>query len=75
MFISKDYHFYAKCFFLSRKTIYRVEAITNIDADEPIVDNDDNESDEEFEDDEDDTAALLAELERIKKERSVVFFN
>jgi len=49
---------------------HKVEAITNIDADEPIVDNDEDESDEEFEDDEDDTAALLAELERIKKERA-----
>ena len=49
----------------------RLEAITNIDADEPIIDNDSDrdESEDEVDDDEDDTAALLAELERIKKER------
>ena len=49
--------------------LFRIEAITNIDADEPIIDNDDNDSDDETDDDEDDTAELLAELERIKKER------
>ncbi|XP_055345874.1 protein CWC15 homolog [Paramacrobiotus metropolitanus] len=46
----------------------RVEAITpgNLDADEPLDDSDKDTSDEE---DEDDTAELMAELNRIKKER------
>ena len=41
----------------------------NLDADEPIANDDDNESNDEIDDDEDDTSELLAELERIKKER------
>uniref|UniRef100_A0A8V5FV64 Uncharacterized protein n=1 Tax=Melopsittacus undulatus TaxID=13146 RepID=A0A8V5FV64_MELUD len=41
----------------------------NLDADDPLTDEDDE--DEELEDsDDDDTAALLAELEKIKKERA-----
>ncbi len=43
-----------------------------MDADEPIANDDDNESNDEADDDEDDTAELLAELERIKKERFVI---
>jgi len=42
---------------------------TNLDADDP-VDDDDDES-EESDDDDDDTAELLAELQRIKKERAI----
>ncbi|KAK6195417.1 hypothetical protein SNE40_000853 [Patella caerulea] len=46
----------------------RVEPISaaNLDADDPIDDDDDDESS----DDEDDTAELLAELQKIKKERT-----
>ncbi|MCO5612534.1 hypothetical protein L7F22_066802 [Adiantum nelumboides] len=47
-------------------------AIKNIDADDSDVDlkSDSDESDDDDDDDEDETAALLAELERIKKERA-----
>jgi len=41
----------------------------NLDADDPI-DHSDGDSDTESSDDEDDTAALMAELQRIKKERA-----
>nr|XP_033805855.1 spliceosome-associated protein CWC15 homolog [Geotrypetes seraphini] len=41
----------------------------NLDADDPLTDEDDEE-DESEEDSDDDTAALLAELEKIKKERA-----
>lgn len=41
---------------------------SNLDADDPVDDDDDDDSDES--DDEDDTAELLAELQRIKKERA-----
>ncbi|CAB4038194.1 spliceosome-associated CWC15 homolog [Paramuricea clavata] len=41
---------------------------TNLDADDPVDDDDSDDSDES--DDEDDTAELLAELQRIKKERA-----
>lgn len=41
---------------------------TNLDADDPVDDDDDDDSDES--DDDDDTAELLAELQRIKKERA-----
>ena len=48
----------------------RLEPIANnLDEDEPIVDDEDNESNDEANDEDDDTAELLAELERIKKER------
>lgn len=40
-----------------------------MDADDPVEDSDADE-DEEDSDDEDDTAALMAELQRIKKERA-----
>ncbi|CAG5117968.1 unnamed protein product, partial [Candidula unifasciata] len=45
----------------------RIEQIpaSNLDADDPV----DDDEDEENSDDEDDTAELLAELQRIKKER------
>lgn len=48
----------------------RQEALTasNLDADDPVDDEDEEEEDDS--DDEDDTAALLAELQKIKKERS-----
>uniref|UniRef100_A0A3Q3KFV7 Spliceosome-associated protein CWC15 homolog n=1 Tax=Monopterus albus TaxID=43700 RepID=A0A3Q3KFV7_MONAL len=39
----------------------------NLDADDPLTDDEDSEEDS---DDDDDTAALLAELEKIKKERA-----
>ncbi|MEE6472963.1 hypothetical protein FKM82_009791 [Ascaphus truei] len=39
----------------------------NLDADDPLTDEDDDDSDD---DSDDDTAALLAELEKIKKERA-----
>ncbi|XP_032814232.1 spliceosome-associated protein CWC15 homolog [Petromyzon marinus] len=43
----------------------------NIDADDPIEsDEDEDASDKDSDDDEDDTAALLAELSKIKKERA-----
>lgn len=42
--------------------------VTNLDADDPV--DDDDEDDSEVSDDEDDTAELLAELQRIKKERA-----
>lgn len=47
-------------------------AIKNIDADDSDADlkSDSDESDDDDDDDEDETAALLAELERIKKERA-----
>lgn len=53
-----------------RRDIEEKLAIKNIDADDSDVDlkSDSDESDED--DDEDETAALLAELERIKKERA-----
>ncbi|NXS65036.1 CWC15 protein, partial [Pandion haliaetus] len=41
----------------------------NLDADDPLTDEDDEDEDLEDSDD-DDTAALLAELEKIKKERA-----
>ncbi|GLD46954.1 myotubularin-related protein 2 [Lates japonicus] len=41
----------------------------NLDADDPLTDDDEDEDSEEDSDD-DDTAALLAELEKIKKERA-----
>jgi len=41
----------------------------NIDADEPVDDSDADDADDDS-DDEDDTAALMAELQRIKKERA-----
>ncbi|ODN05448.1 Protein CWC15 A [Orchesella cincta] len=41
----------------------------NLDADDPIEDSDADDADEDS-DDEDDTAALMAELQRIKKERA-----
>ncbi|XP_029458232.1 spliceosome-associated protein CWC15 homolog [Rhinatrema bivittatum] len=41
----------------------------NLDADDPLTDEDD-EDDDSDEDSDDDTAALLAELEKIKKERA-----
>ncbi|CAH3185977.1 unnamed protein product [Porites evermanni] len=41
---------------------------SNLDADDPVDDDDDDDSEES--DDEDDTAELLAELQRIKKERA-----
>lgn len=41
---------------------------SNLDADDPVDDEDEDDSDES--DDEDDTAELLAELQRIKKERA-----
>jgi len=49
----------------------RLEALSasNLDADDPVDDDDDDEEEEES-DDEDDTASLLAELQRIKKERA-----
>ncbi|KAG2456863.1 CW15A protein, partial [Polypterus senegalus] len=40
----------------------------NLDADDPLTD--DDEEDEDSDDSDDDTAALLAELEKIKKERA-----
>ncbi|KAG9351424.1 hypothetical protein JZ751_022674 [Albula glossodonta] len=40
----------------------------NLDADDPLTEDDDDDSDEDSDDD--DTAALLAELEKIKKERA-----
>ncbi|CAO2596001.1 Spliceosome-associated protein CWC15 homolog, partial [Lemmus lemmus] len=40
----------------------------NLDADDPLTDEDDEDFEEESDDD--DTAALLAELEKIKKERA-----
>ncbi|KXJ24909.1 spliceosome-associated protein CWC15 homolog [Exaiptasia diaphana] len=46
----------------------RLEHAPNLDADDPVDDDDDDNSDES--DDEDDTAELLAELQRIKKERA-----
>uniref|UniRef100_A0A7N4V1T7 Spliceosome-associated protein CWC15 homolog n=1 Tax=Sarcophilus harrisii TaxID=9305 RepID=A0A7N4V1T7_SARHA len=42
----------------------------NLDADDPLTDEDDEDEDFEEESDDDDTAALLAELEKIKKERA-----
>lgn len=53
----------------TRREVEEKLAIKNIDADDSDVDlkSDSEESDD---DDEDDTAALLAELERIKKERA-----
>lgn len=50
----------------------RLEHISssNLDADEPVDDDDEDDSDSD-ESDEDDTAALLAELSKIKKERSL----
>ena len=42
----------------------------NLDADEPLDDSDVEEDVDDSEDDEDDTAALMAELQRIKKERA-----
>ncbi|XP_077987745.1 spliceosome-associated protein CWC15 homolog [Glandiceps talaboti] len=49
----------------------RIEQIpaANLDADDPI-DDDDSDSDSDSSDDDDDTAALLAELNKIKKERA-----
>ncbi|CAL8075238.1 unnamed protein product [Orchesella dallaii] len=41
----------------------------NLDADDPLEDSDADDADEDS-DDEDDTAALMAELQRIKKERA-----
>ncbi|XP_036381062.1 protein CWC15 homolog [Megalops cyprinoides] len=41
----------------------------NLDADDPLTDDDDEDEDSD-EDSDDDTAALLAELEKIKKERA-----
>lgn len=41
----------------------------NLDADDPVDDDDEDDDDDES-DDEDDTAELMAELQRIKKERS-----
>ena len=48
-----------------------VPIVINLDADEPIANDSDNESNYDDDDDEDndDTAELLAELDRIKKER------
>ena len=40
----------------------------NLDADDPLTDEEDEDEDFEEESDDDDTAALLAELEKIKKE-------
>jgi protein CWC15 len=40
----------------------------NLDADDPLTDEEDEDFEEESDDD--DTAALLAELEKIKKERA-----
>jgi protein CWC15 len=65
-------------------TITQLAIEHNLDADEPIINNDsDDDDDDEYknrdnededydddDDDEEDTAALLAELERIKKERA-----
>ncbi|XP_041356249.1 spliceosome-associated protein CWC15 homolog [Gigantopelta aegis] len=50
----------------------RLEAIpaANLDADDP-VDDDDDDDDDESSDDEDETAELLAELQKIKKERAL----
>jgi len=50
----------------------RLEHISssNLDADEPVDDDDEDESDSDDSDD-DDTAALLAELSKIKKERAL----
>ncbi|EDO36355.1 predicted protein [Nematostella vectensis] len=45
------------------------QAASNLDADDP-VDDDDEDDDSDASDDEDDTAELLAELQRIKKERA-----
>nr|XP_055176716.1 spliceosome-associated protein CWC15 homolog isoform X2 [Nyctereutes procyonoides] len=42
----------------------------NLDADDPLTDEEDEDEDFEEESDDDDTAALLAELEKIKKERA-----
>ncbi|XP_039770912.1 spliceosome-associated protein CWC15 homolog isoform X1 [Ornithorhynchus anatinus] len=42
----------------------------NLDADDPLTDEDDEDEDLDEESDDDDTAALLAELEKIKKERA-----
>ena len=42
----------------------------NLDADGPLTDEEDEDEDFEEESDDDDTAALLAELEKIKKERA-----
>jgi len=43
---------------------------TNLDADEPAADSSEDDDDDDDED-EDDTAALMAELQRIKKERAL----
>jgi len=45
----------------------RIEQNRNLDADDPV---DDSDEDSDDSDDEDDTAELLAELQRIKKERA-----
>uniref|UniRef100_A0A4W3J8E0 CWC15 spliceosome associated protein homolog n=1 Tax=Callorhinchus milii TaxID=7868 RepID=A0A4W3J8E0_CALMI len=42
----------------------------NLDADDPLTDEEDSDKDSSSDDDDDDTAALLAELEKIKKERA-----
>uniref|UniRef100_A0A4W2FSW4 Spliceosome-associated protein CWC15 homolog n=1 Tax=Bos indicus x Bos taurus TaxID=30522 RepID=A0A4W2FSW4_BOBOX len=42
----------------------------NLDADDPLTDEEDEDEDFEEESDDDDTAALLAELEKIKTERA-----
>lgn len=42
----------------------------NLDADDPVDDDDDDDDEDDDESDEDDTAELMAELQRIKKERS-----
>ncbi|KAL8612354.1 complexed with cef1p [Nucella lapillus] len=50
----------------------RLEQIpaANLDADDPLDDEDEDQDEEENSDDEDDTAELLAELQKIKKERA-----
>ena len=42
----------------------------NLDADDPLTDEEDEDEDFEEKSDDDDTAALLAELEKIKTERA-----
>lgn len=68
---------YAKCLFSSEHTTSssvskkpRLDQIpaANLDADDPLTDEEDEDFEEERDDD--DTAALLAELEKIKKERT-----
>ena len=58
---------------MSKKPRLDQSPAANLDADDPLTDEEDEDEDFEEESDDDDTAALLAELEKIKKERASEF--